>query len=73
MEAANGRSDLIVGISGDVFHEEIDQARIALKDLQDLKRAITGLDFWLLYRRRNGNRLSFREAKVSSYILRQNT
>ena len=40
VQAADGGADLIVGVGGDVFHEEVDEARIALQDGEDLQGAV---------------------------------
>ncbi len=49
------RADLIVGIGGDVFHEEVEDAGLALQEPEKLKRAVSrfdlgrgrfGGDFW---------------------------
>jgi hypothetical protein len=37
-------SDLVVGVGGDVFHKEVDEARIALEERKDLDRAVGGAD-----------------------------
>ena len=42
MQAANGRADLIVRVAGDVFHQEVDQARITLQDREHLKSSVAG-------------------------------
>ena len=52
VQTANGGADLIVGIAGDVFHQEVDKPGIALQDGEHLKSAIAGPDFGL--RRRCG-------------------
>ena len=36
VKAANGSADLIVGVTGDVFHQEVDQAGITLQDREHL-------------------------------------
>src|SRR6185437_14351137 len=36
MKAADRRADLIVGVIFDIFHQEIDQARVPLENMQDL-------------------------------------
>ena len=58
-------ADLFVFIRGDVFHEEVDDARVALQDAEDLQRAVRGLEHGR--RRRRGllrlDRFG-REAKV---------
>ena len=69
VHAADGCADLIVGIGADVFHEEIDQARIALEDLQDLQGSVAGFDFGKLDYRRG---LYFRKAIGSGDVFGQN-
>ena len=44
VDLAHGGADLVVGIGGDVFLEKVDEARIALQDGEELKRAIGGAD-----------------------------
>ena len=40
VEFADGGADLIVGVGGDVLHQEVDEARVALQDAEDLQRAV---------------------------------
>ncbi len=42
VEIADGGADLIVGVGGDVFHKEVDEAGVALEDAEDLERAVGG-------------------------------
>src|SRR5581483_8267591 len=52
LHVAHGGSDLLIGVGGNIFHQKIDQARVALKDGKNLDGSIgrTGLRF----RRRGG-------------------
>ena len=43
VQIADGRAHLIVGVGADIFHEKVDQARVALQNSQDLERAVGGL------------------------------
>ena len=43
VQLADGGADLVVGVGGDVFHEEVHQAGIALQDSEDLQGAVRGL------------------------------
>jgi hypothetical protein len=45
MDVPRGRTDLRVLVSGEIFHQEIDETAIPLQDCEHLKRAIGGL--WL--------------------------
>ena len=63
VQAAHGRSHLVVGIGRDVFHDEVDQARIALQDGENLQRAVGGADHGSCGRRRDGLR---RRARLSA-------
>src|SRR6185369_6704545 len=40
MQAADSGPDLIVGVRGDVFHQEVDKPRVALEDTQDLQGSV---------------------------------
>ena len=42
VQVPNGGADLIVRISGDVLHQEIDQAGVALQDAKNLQRSVGG-------------------------------
>ena len=42
VEFAHRRADLVVGVGGDILHQEIDQARIALHDAENLQGAVGG-------------------------------
>ena len=42
VQFAHGRADLVVGIGGDILHQEIHQARIALQDAENLQGAVGG-------------------------------
>ncbi len=44
VQFAHGRADLVVGVAGDVFHQEVHQARIALQDAEHLQGAVGSLD-----------------------------
>ena len=44
VQFADGGADLVVGVGGDVFHQEVHQARIALQDAEHLQGAVGGLD-----------------------------
>ena len=44
VQFADGGADLVVGIAGDVFHQEVDQAGIALQDAEKLQGAVGGAD-----------------------------
>jgi hypothetical protein len=43
MQIADRRTHLIVGVRGDVFHQKVDEAGVALEDPENLERAIGGL------------------------------
>ena len=69
MKAANRCADLVVSIAGDVFHQEINDARIALQDMQNLQGAIAY--FYLrLFRYRNRG-LALCVTELLSDIFRQ--
>lgn len=40
MDGADGGAYLVVSVALNVFHQEIDETRIALKDLEQLKRTV---------------------------------
>ena len=40
VQAADGGADLVVGVGGDVLHEEVDEAGVALQDGEDLQGAV---------------------------------
>src|SRR5579863_2140392 len=42
LDVAHRRADLVVGERADVFHQKVDQARVALQDREDLDSAIGG-------------------------------
>jgi len=72
VQGANGGSDLIVRISGDVLHHEVDETRITLENSEDLNGAILrlGLRFdWGRFRSRLGSVL--RESKRLSDVGRE--
>jgi hypothetical protein len=41
MDGAHCGTDLIIGVRADVLHQEIDPARVALQNAQDLQSAVT--------------------------------
>ena len=43
MQIPDGRAHLIVRIRADVFHQKVDEARIALQNAKNLQRPIGGL------------------------------
>ena len=43
VQFADGGADLVVGVAGDVLHQEVDQPRIALQDAEKLQGAVGGL------------------------------
>ena len=44
MNGAYRGADLVVGIRCNIFHQEVDPARIALQDAEYLERAVTYID-----------------------------
>src|SRR5205814_1533521 len=42
LHVAHGRAYLVVGIAGDIFHQKIDQAGVALEDRKNLHGAVGG-------------------------------
>ena len=42
VEFAHRRAHLVVGVAGDILHQKIDQARIALHDAENLQGAVGG-------------------------------
>ena len=65
MQRSHGSADLIVRISIDVFHQEIDQTRIALQYLKDLQRSIRWLRQFNGRRRRHGLDVTERQCDSS--------
>jgi hypothetical protein len=44
MDGTDSGSDLVIGVSGEIFHEEVDQTSVALQDAQELERSVGGLE-----------------------------
>lgn len=68
MDGADGGANLIVGISGDVLHEEIDPAGVALQDTEDLKCAVADVDLG-----RCGSFHGLGVAEMGCYVFGQDT
>ena len=53
VDVANGSAHLVVGVGGDVLHQEVDQAAFALQNPEKLQSAVGGAGNW---RGRRGGR-----------------
>ena len=69
VQGAYRRADLIVAVGCNVFHQEVDEACIALQDVKQLQRAIAGLR--KLYCRFDGLRNRFDKTELRSDVVRQ--
>ncbi len=45
VQVAHGGADLIVRVCADIFHQKIDQTRVALQNSQDLEGSVGGLGY----------------------------
>ena len=68
MNVAHCSADLFVRVTGDVFHQEIDQPRIALQDSKHLKRAIGRQEDFDGRRRRLLRRLFLKSIRLSNRL-----
>ena len=46
MKFADSRANLVVGVGGQVLHQEVEQARIPLHNAQNLQSAVGGFHRW---------------------------
>ncbi len=67
MQVANRGADLVIGVTGDVFHKKIDQSGIPLENLKKLKGPVTDLHYRC--RRRNDRRFCFDKTELDGHIL----
>jgi len=54
VDVAGGCADLVIGIRADVFHEEIEDAGVALEHAEELERTVFGFDLDFRRRGRDG-------------------
>jgi len=69
MQGANGRAHLIIAVACDVFHKKVDEACIALQNVEQLQCAIAGLR--QLYGRFDGLRNRFDKTELPSDVVWQ--
>jgi hypothetical protein len=71
VDVAGGRADLFIGVRADVFHEEIEDARVALEHAEQLQGAVFRMDlgFWRRrrYRRRFDDQAEFRKNVIGQF------
>src|SRR2546423_11849304 len=46
LHGADGGADLLVVVGGDVLHQEVDDAGVALQDAEDLQGPVGGFEGW---------------------------
>jgi len=71
VDVAGGCADLLVGVGGDIFHEEIEDAPISLEDAEELERAIFGRDGRGRRGLRRGRRGFGGEAELRDHVVGQ--
>jgi putative phosphoribosyl transferase len=63
VQIAHGRAHLVVRIGGNIFHQEIDEARVPLQDPQNLQGAVGRFGLWRGGRFRGGWRFRLGETE----------
>jgi len=70
VDVAGGGANLVIGVRADVFHEEVEDARVALEHAEELERTVFGFDLGFRRRGRDGRGLND-EAELGNEVVGQ--